>query len=103
MTLAKTYGLKECANCGIEFQARRVNMIYCNEQCCKQATNAKLIAKYHKNKVLADKIEFCVDCGTKLSKYNPDIKCFGCQRKSESQKRKDVLNRLGIEYIDEEI
>lgn len=103
MTLAKTYGLKDCANCGIEFHARRINMIYCNEECCKEATNAKLIAKYHENKAIKNNVRKCITCDYKLSKYNPDVECYGCQRKSEAIKRKEVLNRLGIEYIDEEI
>ncbi len=103
MTTARTYGLKQCAYCPTEFEAKRVNMIYCSNECCRAATNAKLIAKYHSNKLAANTERFCKDCGCKLSKYNKDAACHPCQNRAESSKRKEMLAKLGIEYVDDEI
>jgi|SRR5215203_963548 len=102
-TANRTYGLKECAHCTNSFEAKRVNMIYCSNECCRAATNAKLIARYHLNKKLLTEDRFCIACGSRLSKYNKDLSCYSCQNKSASEKRKETLAKLGIQYIDDEI
>ena len=100
---SKTYGTKECANptCTNEFEVRRVNMIYCSNDCCKEATNAKLIARYHakKNKHAGERR--CT-CGAKLSRYNSNSKCHACIIADEQRDRRALLDELGIEYIDED-
>lgn len=101
-TVSKTYGTKQCANCGETFIARRINMIYCTDQCCKTATNAKLIASYHSKKQLKNIPRDCSSCGARLSRYNKDITCNSCKNRDESKKRKELLEQLGINYIDEE-
>lgn len=101
-TANKTYGTKLCANktCEKHFEARRVNMIYCSNECCREATNSKLIAKYHENKLVKIEDRVC-SCGVKLSRYNKDESCHACQMRIESDKNKETLARLGIRYIDE--
>jgi hypothetical protein len=104
-TASKSYGIKECANpdCNNKFEARRINQIYCSNECCRVTTNAKLIAKYHEGKNKRNQVRQCEDCGKQLSKYNPDSKCHACQIRSDNNKRIKLLGRLGIEYIDESI
>lgn len=103
-TVSKTYGLRECANpgCTIIFEARRTNMIYCSTGCCKEATNAKLLAKYHAKKNFKHVVRKCMDCPAKLSRYNDSDKCYACMLKAKNKEQANLLNSLGIEYIDED-
>lgn len=103
MEIVKTYGIKTCANeiCGKEFESHRVNMKYCSNECCRKATNAKLIARYHSNKEKKIVQRIC-KCGTKLSRYNDDTICHACRLKEEHDGRKALLARLGIKYTDDE-
>jgi|SRR3954471_10685845 hypothetical protein len=100
---SKTYGTRECANpaCKNEFEVRRVNMIYCSNDCCKVATNAKLIARYHAKKNKNTGERRCA-CGAKLSRYNSNSKCHACIIADEQRERSVLLKELGIEYIDED-
>lgn len=102
-TASKTYGTKQCANenCLNVFEVRRVNMIYCSNSCCREATNAKLIARYHAKKKIETKNRRCA-CGARISRYNKNEECHACQIKTENQRRTDLLGQLGIEYIDED-
>jgi hypothetical protein len=100
---SKTYGTRECANteCAKSFEVRRVNMIYCTDACCKQATNAKLIARYHAKKNKSTVVRRC-SCGAKLSRYNTHMQCHACILAAEQQDRIMLLGELGIQYIDED-
>lgn len=100
---SKTFGTRQCANseCTNDFEVRRVNMIYCSNECCRQATNAKLIARYHAKKQQKTGERTCA-CGTKLSRYNSNSKCHACIIADENKERINLLSELGIEYIDED-
>lgn len=101
--MSKTYGIKECANpaCSNRFEAKRINMVYCCSDCCKQATNAKLIERYHANKNKSPKERRCARCNGRLSRYNPDDECGPCQSRKSLERRTALLAELGIEYIEE--
>jgi len=103
MQVTSKYGTRECANpqCSRTFEVRRVNMIYCSSECCKVATNAKLIARYHAKKKVKTGERICT-CGAKLSRYNSNDKCHACIKKAENEQRIKLLSQLGIEYIDED-
>lgn len=102
-TASKTYGTRECANeqCSNLFEVRKINMIYCSNECCRVVSNARLIAKYHAKK---KKVGFrtCAQCGFRLSRYNNNTECHACIKKKENQDRIKLLAELGIEYIDED-
>jgi hypothetical protein len=76
-------------------------MIYCSNDCCKEATNTKLIARYHAKKNKPTGERRC-GCGAKLSRYNSNLKCHACIIADEQRERSDLLKELGIEYIDED-
>ena len=101
-TTDEKYGLRQCPNCGKEFTVRRINMVYCEDQCRKKATNTKLMEKYHSRKKMKNMVRYCSECDTRLSKYNEHNKCNPCIRKDENTSRRALLNQLGIEYIDED-
>lgn len=104
MQVTSKYGTRECANpqCSKIFEVRRVNMIYCSSACCKVATNAKLIARYHAKKKVNSGERKCTECDTKLSRYNNNEKCHACIKRAENEQRIKLLGQLGIEYIDED-
>ncbi len=63
-------------------------MKYCSNECCRKATNAKLVAKYHENKALKNRINrLCIDCSVKLSRYNDNERCYICISKIEKENR----------------
>lgn len=100
--IARTYGKKLCDWCSIEFISTRANQIYCTNECCKYATNKKILERYHANKdKKRNKPEYC-ECGSKLSKYNHSDECHSCQLKKEDSKRIDLLKTLGFSYESDE-
>jgi len=88
-----------CENegCENEFEPKTHNMKYCGDECCREATNAKIKAKYYEKKErLAGKIRICKSkgCGTKLSRYNSAPICEGCKTKEKEQERKALLDMV---------
>jgi len=98
MTAAhKTYGQRTCPWCSNTFEATKSNQIYCQQDCTKKATNAKLIERYHANKQKPG-VRECEDCGSKLSQYNKSTICNPCQLKRKDKARMETLKRLGFGY-----
>jgi hypothetical protein len=94
--------LKTCAyaECGQEFQAKTHNQRYCSDDCCRKATNARLMQQYYEKKArLKGHIRVCAspDCGTVLSRYNNSKVCRKCEATEEQGKRLELLfNLAGI-------
>lgn len=82
-----------CAREGCEnviTEKRRFNQKYCCYECCKIATNARIMQKYWDRKArLAGEDRYCKTCKTKkLSKYNEEDICFNCsERRQENQQK----------------
>lgn len=102
-TISKQYGLRNCAWCNIEFEARRSNQIYCTSECCKKSTNQKVINRYHENKKRLEGAErLCEKCDSKLSRYNSNKLCYICQESEKDKRKVQTLIALGFfEYIEE--
>jgi hypothetical protein len=92
----------KCAytECGQEFQAKTHNQRYCSDDCCRKATNARLMKQYYEKKArLKGHIRVCAtaDCGTVLSRYNNSKTCRKCEATHEQSKRNELLfNLVGI-------
>jgi hypothetical protein len=92
----------KCAHteCGREFEAKTHNQRYCSDECCRQATNARLMKQYYEKKArLKGHVRVCAttDCGTVLSRYNDDTVCRKCEAAEEQSKRLELLlNLVGI-------
>lgn len=84
----------ECANqdCSKLFEKKTHNNIYCSQECCKSETNKKIIARYHKNKVLKGAVRWCENeaCENKLSKYNKTNFCSSCEKDRRKKKMLEV-------------
>ena len=74
--------MKLCSWCDKHFKPTVSYQIYCSIECRNSATKEK-IAKRHKvlrRKKRKERDRFCSGgCGTKLSLYNDDTMCNGCQ------------------------
>ena len=72
-------------------------MKYCSDECCKEATNAKIKQKYYEKKErLAGKKRVCKTrgCSTILSRYNAESVCSVCDAKQRSKERLDLVEMV---------
>ena len=94
--------MKTCAyaECGKEFEAKTHNQRYCSDECCRKATNARLMEQYYEKKArLKGHVRVCAtpDCGTVLSRYNSEKICRKCEAAKEQDRRTELLfNLVGI-------
>lgn len=87
--------MKKCGSCDGEFTPHRYNMIYCSPECCRQATNAKIVARYYEKKKEKNREpRQCTDCSTILSRYNDSETCYSCIARIEKSNRRKLLNEL---------
>jgi len=76
---------KDCPNGG-EFTPKTHNQKYCNEQCCRIATNKKIMEKYYEKKAIKNGAHrVCKFCKTKLSRYNENNFCSTCEKNIDNQ------------------
>lgn len=84
----------ECAN---EAEKRTHNMKYCCDECCRLATNKRIMEKYYERKArLKGLPRTCINstCGTILSRYNPSKFCSSCIRREEDERRAVLLEMM---------
>lgn len=88
--------------CSIEFTTKRHNQIYCCDEHCKLATNARIMAKYYATKARkkgAVRVCRTPGCSTRLSRYNPDDICGKCEAEIKAAKKdemKEFFKELGL-------
>ena len=78
------------------------NQIYCSPECCKIATNQRLLARYHENKrKIKNGKRICIkkDCDTLLSQYNKENICENCKLK----RLRNRLKRWGWNVSDMDV
>lgn len=80
--------LRVCQNmsCGMEFYPNTHNQKYCDEHCCKIATNKKIMDRYYQKQAIKKGLKrVCSneDCDTILSRYNDMKLCSVCSRIEE--------------------
>lgn len=95
--------MKDCVQCKQPFDFKTHNQKYCSKECCRLATNKKIMQKYYiKKQRLAGAERLCANCKNQLSRYNSDTKCTMCQELERKNKSniakgniKDVISKLG--------
>jgi hypothetical protein len=82
--------------CSEWFIKRTHNQRYHNDECCRIATNAKIMENYYERRDRKlGKTRLCRVCGTtKLSRYNEGQVCTGCTSKRETEMNSSVLSML---------
>lgn len=82
-----------CANseCKKNFNPKTHNQKYCTDECCRIATNRRIMEKYYEKKAIrGGSARPCVRCKAQLSRYNNSNLCSGCE-KSVSIETKNKL------------
>ncbi len=90
---------KVCAREGCENQWEKSkihNQKYCSDECCRIATNKRIMDKYYERKeMLSGKVRYCVKCNeSKLSRYNMSNTCAACENKKETQANNLIIGML---------
>lgn len=90
--------MKQCAECGKEFEFKTHNQKYCSSSCCRIATNKRIMVKYYeKRDRLSGKERSCLECDMKLSKYNSNDICSSCESKRVKLNTQNIVR--GIESV----
>lgn len=81
--------------CVEPFVSKTHNQKYHDDECCRLATNAKIMQKYYDKKARKEgKERRCGTCSVKLSAYNPDTTCNSCQQRSEKARNDNTKQLL---------
>jgi len=87
---------KICSFCGIEFQTKKKNQKYCDQICCRGATNKRIMQKYYENKARLKGFKRYCECGQLLSKYNSNNLCYKCESKSKEINNQKISEAIRI-------
>lgn len=82
-----------CANseCKKDFNPKTHNQKYCTDECCRIATNRRIMEKYYEKKAIRKGSKRpCIKCKAQLSRYNTSSMCSSCE-KSVSLETKNKL------------
>jgi hypothetical protein len=73
--------------CGEEYTKKTHNQKYHNDECCRLATNRRIMQNYYaKRDRKSGKERICTNCETtKLSRYNDGDLCSACKSKSKDE------------------
>lgn len=74
----------KCSNseCAKNFKPKTHNQKYCSDECCRIATNRRIMEKYYEKKAIRNGApRVCKKCKTKLSRYNQNEVCSTCEKK----------------------
>lgn len=93
--------MRICAytECAQAFEAKTHNQRYCSEDCCRRATNARLMEQYYERKARRQgHIRVCAspDCNTRLSRYNDGEECQKCAAAKKEISRQQLRNMVGL-------
>jgi len=86
-----------CENkgCAVVFSKKTHNQRYHDDECCRLATNAKIMEKYYQRR--AQKLGLarsCAACNKPLSRYNSDTICNSCSLRRETERNQSVMSML---------
>jgi hypothetical protein len=87
---------KVCGFCGIEFQTKKKNQKYCDQMCCRGATNKRIMQKYYENKARLKGFKRYCECGQLLSKYNAGTMCNICENKMKINNRDKISEAIKV-------
>lgn len=92
---------RKCAyeKCGKLFTPRTHNQRYDDPECCRRATNSRIMEDYYaKKERRKGTVRLCAaaGCKTVLSRYNDDKICGACASSQATQARDDLLRMLSV-------
>lgn len=83
-----------CANqeCKKKFNPKTHNQKYCSDECCRIATNKRIMDKYYEKKAIRNgAARPCKKCNAQLSRYNKSNLCSACEKKISVENRKNII------------
>jgi hypothetical protein len=82
--------------CEERFLQKTHNQKYCSDECCRLATNKRIMEKYYARRDQRQGVpRFCKICGvTKLSRYNDGEICSSCATSREIAANASVVDML---------
>ena len=89
-----------CANseCKKDFQNKTHNQKYCSDECCRIATNKRIMDKYYEKKAIKNgAIRKCKKCKSELSRYNSSDICSTCEKEVAVRSRiatMEIINEI---------
>ena len=86
-----------CANseCKKDFTPKTHNQKYCTDECCRIATNRRIMEKYYERKAIRNgALRPCAKCGCQLSRYNKGEHCATCEKNIDLATRVKVKRML---------
>lgn len=83
---------KECAK---NFDPKTHNQKYCSDECCRVATNRRIMEKYYEKKAIKNGASRpCKKCNTQLSRYNQGDSCSICQKNVDVSNKNKLLRMV---------
>lgn len=86
-----------CANseCAKVFTPKTHNQKYCCDECCRVATNRRIMEKYYEKKAIRNGAKrSCKKCKSPLSRYNESNICIRCEKKMDINQKKKLLRMI---------
>lgn len=81
--------------CEVEFESKTHNQKYCSDECCRIATNKRIMEKYYEKKAIRNgSLRSCTKCGGKLSRYNQNTLCSICEKNRSAKSNAKLLGML---------
>lgn len=78
-----------------EFTPKTHNQKYCSDECCRIATNKRIMDKYYEKKAIKNGARRpCKICNSQLSRYNKSILCAACEKDIKIKNRKSIIGAL---------
>jgi len=84
---------EECEN---TFIRKTHNQKYCSGECCRKATNDKIMVRYYENKRRRSGKKRLCTCGATLSKYNMGDECSKCVAKKDSERLIAIKQQISV-------
>lgn len=87
--------------CDVIYIKKTHNQKYCTDECCRLATNARIMLGYYKTRDRQRGVErWCESCGeTKLSRYNPSDVCSACKARRISEANNAAADMLRNAFV----
>ena len=83
---------KECAK---KFDAKTHNQKYCSDECCRIATNRRIMEKYYEKKAIKNgALRPCKKCKSQLSRYNQSNYCATCEKNIDITNKNNLLRMI---------
>lgn len=84
--------LRQCQfqDCNIVFEPKTHNQKYHSDECCRLATNKRIMERYYERKARRKggrRVCSEAGCGTILNRYNDSEICGGCLSRKDSQNK----------------